>query len=240
MFLFPYEGGWTETSFRDPERLVRLGQPEYQDACVRAAGRNLYGMPNFRVVELRSRFQRCAAEEFNFWDINGNYHHGETVEAMMPRYREKPDDEDGFIVEAWHYPPWYEVRGFGRDELNQWSVSGKALRLLEPIPARGGYEAIIWDADYPMTFAHRKRIITVNGQPREKGRPTPQTIEEFVRIVAPSLDMSAADRCRGRQEEKARKQQELEDQMVDKVVQKLTIFDGKPGTSMCGSKPIYR
>lgn len=233
MILFPYTGGWTRINPapRNPELLTKLAPQEYQTACVAAGGRNWYGEPNFRLVILRSRFQHCGG--FDFESIQES-------EALLPRYEEVPAYPDCFVLEVWKPPSWYDEQGFGSQEHIEWSTTGKSIHKLEPIPARGGYEAVTWEASIPLYFPVRPTLITWQGKPTIQHRVTTDEVKQAILAYRMRQDIETSELLEQREFEQRVKENQDEIEYAERVAEKLTIFDGMPGTSMCGAKPIYK
>lgn len=239
MFIFPYTGGYSETNFRHAESLTELAPREYQDACLRAGGRNIYGQPNFRLAILQTRFQRMGGFRMNFYDAQGRYHRQEACEAFVPRYRQKKGFEDSFVLEVWRPAEWYAAQGFGSPRISDYSDTGQHIQRLESIPARGGYEAVIWDADIPWCFTPWRHIITINGQPHVQERAQPLTIEKAIHTWIAALDMSGKKRAELRKDNQERADESTR-RIASQPSDRMSMFDMQPAMAMRGEKGAQR
>lgn len=149
MILLTPTGQAVDTPYRHPEQLTKLAPGPYEETCIEAGGRNCYGKPNYRLAFVHSRFQLAGGFEINCYDSNGNFHHTEECEVLMPRYF-VPRSFDGWLVlEVWKSCEWLLAEGFERME---YSPAGKGVRVIEPAWSEGCYEAIERGPQLPWMF----------------------------------------------------------------------------------------
>lgn len=146
MWILKYDGKRVESSARHPEQLTILAPENLQEACVRIGGRNLQGKPRYRMVLVSSRYQIAGGHEFTFLDKHGNYQKTCPAEMLIPRYVTEPAERELYLLEKWQSPEWYYKNGFGADLEIDFSVTGKAIRAMEPVWPEGGYEAVWYEA----------------------------------------------------------------------------------------------
>ena len=145
MWVLAYDGRRVESSARHPEQLAVLAPDSLQEACKRFGGRNFHGDANFRLALVSSRYRIAGGYDFIFRDTHGNHQKTCPAEMFIPRYPSARGEWGLYVLERWHPPMWYYDNGFGQQRDVEWSPQGKAIRCMEPVWPRGGYEACWWD-----------------------------------------------------------------------------------------------
>lgn len=202
---------------RYPDSYTVLAPAPYQVACVEAGGKNIYGKPNFRLIEARTRF-RVGGGLAKLPDGST-----QETEVWVPRYSIPPEYSEAFVMEQWLSPEWYASRGWGGPEDFIWFGVHK-VRQLEPIWPWGNYEAVLAAVETPLFI---KRNIDI------------EQVKRLIGLVRETASRTPEENARIQRENRQREEDEQFEKSKLVIAEAIAPFGIRPFLTMRGRKSAH-